>query len=1047
MHLRLIFLCTVLLPTLTLHASNLKGIVVADQEGGPGVARVKVSANGANITETGEDGGFSLQFPNKQPGDMVHVVITQPGYVVVNWIQLKYILAKDPDAELLEVVICKESEREEWARKYFRMKSISAIGEVYDERLRRLEESNRQTISEMREAIDKLSRERDRAKAEAEKAARGFAQLRPGDVTDLYEQAMSFFLRGNIDEALRVLDEQKLYQSVRDARQLNEQAQQAETQAVKGYLLKGQLLTNQFRFTDAENVYMSALAIQKEFGGEQGADYARTLDALASLYVAALSKEHEAEILYKQALKIEENEAGTQNQDYATSLAGLANAYVMMGRNKDAEPLYKQSLTIQKRTVGESHPSYAATLSDLADLYRLEGKYALAEPLYKQSLAIQKQALGDHHPDYARSLDRLGGLYDGMGRYQEAVPLLKQALAIRKAFGEENPEYARSLNNLAILYKDMGQYQESESLYLQALEVRKKIFGSQSRIYAATLDNLAQLYHAEHRYQDADSYYMQALDIRKKTLGDQDPAYATNLANLSLLYRDMKRYREAESLSRQALQIRKEILGEYNPQYASNLKQLADILVISGRQQQACRLLLQSAQLQWQNLTENFPTMSDPQKRQFLSRSRFVQSEELSALSFQGNGANAKDGFEGVLLSKNLLFEVGRDENRALSSAIAGAPPGWMEQWHQREKLCREYAAAVLQLMSSANNPRDPEHAGVKPESVQALSERIERLDEDLRQNNPAYLANARLHQVTFEDVSRALRPGEALAEYVRYRPINFESWKQGLPRYGVFVLTGGSAQVLAIDLGDAGTIDSAVRDFRSAMDSSIEQFETVQPSRSQTRRSEAWVDGFSTVVRELIWRPLEKNLTGIKRVYVAPDGELSLIPFDALARRDVSGRWWYLTEEWQLAYVNSGRDLGRLELTAGDEASPQPKTAVLVGDPEFDARPEELAAMEALQPPGRVPLETISEPAAQSSMSVDLRSSEPEAGDPLDLEIPRHWARVNDFGALIQQIKAQTATLRLVSNRYDWSFRLEGSRRSDKRSPGSSICDTRLCP
>ena len=140
----------------------------------------------------------------------------------------------------------------------------------------------------------------------------------------------------------------------------------------------------------------------------------------------------------------------------------------------------------------------------------------------------------------------------------------------------------------------------------------------------------------------------------------------------------MNRYDQAEALSRQALAIRKQTLGEYNPQYATNLKHLAAILVVEGQHsQEASQLLLQSAQLQWLHLTENFPTMSDQQKRQFLSHSRFVQSEELSTLVFQGKGVDPKDGLRGRVTGQESSFRscASRERSHGFRGYCRRPPP------------------------------------------------------------------------------------------------------------------------------------------------------------------------------------------------------------------------------------------------------------------------------------------------------------------------------------------------------------------------------------
>ncbi len=761
------------------------------------------------------------------------------------------------------------------------------------------------------------------------------------------------------------------------------------------------------RYKESEELGRQALAIRKKVVGEQHPGYARNLTNLAELY-QTMGRYDQAEALYKQALAIQKKALGEQNSDYASGVDDLASLYVAMGRNEQAETLYRQALEIEKQTVGEQHPIYATTLCNLGDLYRLMGRFAQAEPLYVQSRAIRKQALGDQHPDYARSLDRLAALYDSTGRYREAEPLYQQAIAIRrKALGNEHPDYARSVNNLALLYKEMKRYQESEPLYLEALAIRKKTLGEQHRTYASSLDDLAQLYQAMGKYEQAEPLYRQALAIRKKTLGEQHPAYAVNLDNLALLYKKMGRYEQAEPLFREALAIRKTTVGEYHPAYARNLKHLATVLAVTNRTHEASQLLLESAQLQWLHLTENFPTMSDQQKREFLSRSYFVQSEELSTLVFQGK-ADPKDGLSGVLLSKKLLFEVARQESGALAAAVAAAPLAWQQQWRQRERLRHQYNAIALQLMSENRGPQPSGHK-VNAAYVRSLNQQIEQLNERLRQGNPAYAATARLRQVSVEDVRGALRPGEALAEYARYTPFDFATAKKGSARYGVFLLRGGSGQVTAVDLGEAKEIDEAVERFRAAVRGAIDQFKEIAPSRPQMRHSEEQVAEASSDLRELVWQRLEPQLAGIKRVYVAPDGQLSLIPFEALARKDASGAWRYLAEDRELIYLGTGRDLSGLARSA-DATAERPKTAVLIGNPAFSAKPEELAAQEArLNSPTFTSVIQSSVPSGPSTLGVTGGDDAPR------LQIPRNWGQVEVLATLIQQAGVQL-------KRWGWS-------------------------
>jgi hypothetical protein len=75
--------------------------------------------------------------------------ITKPGYVVINWFQLRVTLPKNAEAEPLTLLLCKESEREEWARRFYRLKSLDAIEATYQRKIKDLEATNQQTAAAM----------------------------------------------------------------------------------------------------------------------------------------------------------------------------------------------------------------------------------------------------------------------------------------------------------------------------------------------------------------------------------------------------------------------------------------------------------------------------------------------------------------------------------------------------------------------------------------------------------------------------------------------------------------------------------------------------------------------------------------------------------------------------------------------------------------------------------------------------------------------------------------------------------------------------------
>jgi hypothetical protein len=148
----------------------------------------------------------------------VRLVVIKEGYVVVNWVQLDLALPKNPNADPLQIIICKETDREEMARRFYQLKGDKAAEDTYQQKLKALEESDATTIA-------KLQEERDQAKGAAGKAAVELAKNQPGEGSEMYQEAQRLFLAGKIEAALALLDDDKL-------RQAAEQAQKALTDAI-----------------------------------------------------------------------------------------------------------------------------------------------------------------------------------------------------------------------------------------------------------------------------------------------------------------------------------------------------------------------------------------------------------------------------------------------------------------------------------------------------------------------------------------------------------------------------------------------------------------------------------------------------------------------------------------------------------------------------------------------------------------------------------------------------------------------------------------------
>ncbi|MBF0529918.1 MAG: CHAT domain-containing protein, partial [Deltaproteobacteria bacterium] len=133
---------------------------------------------------------------------------------------------------------------------------------------------------------------------------------------------------------------------------------------------------------------------------------------------------------------------------------------------------------------------------------------------------------------------------------------------------------------------------------------------------------------------------------------------------------------------------------------------------------------------------------------------------------------------------------------------------------------------------------------------------------------------------------------------------------------YLAFVLPAGSGDKIGmVDLGEAKVIEQTAADLKKA----------VQDAKDL---SGAQTGALSKKLYELIFARIKGELGAAKEIFISPDGQLSLIPFEILLSPD--GR--YLIEDYTFNYLASGRDVlafGQIKEQAGH--------SLLVGDPDFN--------------------------------------------------------------------------------------------------------------
>lgn len=709
-----------------------------------------------------------------------------------------------------------------------------------------------------------------------------------------------------------------------------------------------------------------ALEIQRKFLGENNPDFVTGLNNLANLYKTT-GRYTQAEPIYLKAINIVSKEIGEDNEYFAGSLNNLASLYKSMGNYLAAEPLYDKAKDIWSRIKGERHPDFAIFLNNLAELYYLMGRYSEAQSLYFQALDITRATLGEEHPQFSRSLNNLGSLYEAIGYYNGAEPCYRQACkTLRKVFGKNHPEVAASLNNLAHLYKIMGNYNEAERLYRQASETWRIAFGDEHPNFITSLNNIAELYHWIGNFSASELLYKQSLDILKRTLGVDHPDNATILNNLAVLYKTKGKYteaissycqamdiwrkvagendinvalclhnlaalyqatgnnEEAESYYNQALEIRRKVLGDEHPDIAISLNGLATLYMAKSRMDEATTLMKQAASIDDHLIGQVFSISSESQRMEYLQTLRGNFNGFISMMLDQPSSSSCvQAGLDLTLRRKAIAAEALAVQRDAV---LGGKYPDLVPN-------LRELTSIRMQIAEKTLAGPGLEGHQIHKQLLREWNTQKKQLEADLVLKIPEMNLEMKLRVADRESVASELPENSALVEFVCFDRFDFmavpahgeSQWKPS--RYLAFVLPAREPdKVKMIDLGESEHIDRMIAAFRACITCEAEARHVVPV---QIKQDKIKFKSSGNELRAAIFDPLTEAFGDRRRLFLAPDGDLSRLPFEVLPTKE--GR--HLIDEYKISYLGVGRDILRF----GDTSTSRFSKALVAADPDFD--------------------------------------------------------------------------------------------------------------
>jgi CHAT domain-containing protein/Tfp pilus assembly protein PilF len=661
-------------------------------------------------------------------------------------------------------------------------------------------------------------------------------------------------------------------------------------------------------YQKAEPLFLKSLATSQKLFGMEDPRTAADLNNIGTFY-DDMGDYAKAETFFLRALKIREKDPGSDSPEYAISANNMAELYFRTGRYDEAESLYLKALYIVRKVHGDDSPACAISLNNLGALYQSEGNYNKAESYFLEAMATRKKLFGEWHPAYATSLNNMALFYQETGNFEKAEPLYLKALEIRKqVLGEDHPDYGVVLNNLALFYSETGNQSKAEAMYIQALDICRKVFGEEHVNYAVSLNNLALFYSDKGDYSKAEAMLKQVLEIYRKTVGELHGSYAQALNNLAEVYDETGKDKEAEVMYIQALDILKKAYGENHPDYSSTLCNLALFYQFRGRNEKASLTYRQARDSYMAQIRQQFSFLSEEEKEKYLKRVLyFFRTYQSFILKQQANDPSlAGEAYDMELSAKGLLLNSDKQiRNFILNSSDTSAIRKFNSWISIRASLSHEYALPLSQQRS------DLKQIEACANDLEKQITRIYSQKSDLKE----------LQNVRWQDVQKSLKGGEAAIEFSSFPYFNGEKWSDSTV-YIALILKKGDPYPRMVNLFEAKQLDSLLTRNNQGEEVFINNLYN-WPGRNASTGN---VEGEH--LYNLIWKPLEKYLQGIKTIHFSASGRLHQLSFSAIPCNEIH----LLCDRFRLDQLSS-----TAQLTVSQQSS-KVKDIILYGGIDYDA-------------------------------------------------------------------------------------------------------------
>lgn len=582
-------------------------------------------------------------------------------------------------------------------------------------------------------------------------------------------------------------------------------------------------------------------------------------------------------------------------------LNNLGSCYYTLGKSSKAESCYKESLEIRASVSSLDQIPFADKLAfveklNLAAIFIDKGQYAEADQLIAEVQANMLAAGVWEDVGYSDIFTIKARLLSVINKNEEAIATAKIGRSmVIKAFGTNNPYLFQYDNLIGMDLIRLGKPDAAAVVYRAALDSMEVLGGKDWVEYVGMKTALPICYTNQHDYDTAIQLYLESL-VNYENSGDdltlkmiyfglvENYIYIKNYIAGKKYLQKLQEIDISDNFIDRGTSILQATLSFFEKDYegaafevrnyANNLKKQigGEIFLFDDQKRQSQAQDLQSATNQLCTLLRADPAKNIPKLPEI-------------ALDFQ-------------LFTKSLLLTATQKiRTDILSGKDESLKQRYTDWINQKEELGYYYTRSKAEL--SEENIE-----------ISKLEAHADSLEKAIARASAAYNNVTNDLNINWQSIHKALKPGQAALEIVRYEG-QFNTVSDSA-HYAIFVITPERTEPAIVFIEDGDGLEQVL----------VEKHLLACTSASSTAPG--------SDLYMAVWSKVEPYLKNVKTIFISADGCFHKINFATLRQPDGT----YLTDRYTFRPVFSLKDILNTKENDINE-----KTAFLLGNPTFSTQ------------------------------------------------------------------------------------------------------------